>query len=205
MSLPETALTLLVLWSALLLTPGPDFMLMLKATLNDDYPHALATAAGITLGLTIYIALVIFGFEFIFSQNPLVFQTVKYIGALYLIYLGIRILRSSSDTTLDATTRSLPSLATSFRQGLLCNLLNPKAIILITSVFSQLIGLTTPTTIKLLFGLEILIINSVLWSLFPLMIHIPIMRRLLLDHMVVINRFVGVALCALGALAFVAH
>lgn len=203
MSLSETALTLLILWSALLLTPGPDFMLMLKATVNDDYPHALATAAGITLGLTIYIAVVIFGFEFVFNQNPLIFQTVKIIGALYLIYLGIRILRSSSDTPLsDGITRT-PSLASSFRQGLLCNLLNPKAIILIASVFSQLIGLTTPTHIKLLFGLEILIINSVLWSLFPLMIHIPLIRRLLLDQMVWINRFVGVALCALGVVAFI--
>ena len=203
MSLPQTALTLLILWSALLLTPGPDFMLMLKATVNDDYPHALATAAGITFGLTIYITLVIFGFEFIFNQNPLIFQTVKTIGALYLIYLGIRILRSHSDTTLTDHTATQPSLATSFRQGLLCNLLNPKAIILIGSVFSQLIGLTTPTAIKLLFGLEILIINTVLWSLFPLMIHIPVMRRLLLDHMTWINRFVGVALCGLGILAFV--
>jgi len=203
MSISETALTLLILWSALLLTPGPDFMLMLKATVNDNYPHALATAAGITLGLTIYIALVIFGFEFMFNQNPLIFQTVKIIGALYLIYLGICILRSRDDTAISDRAAAKQSLATSFKQGLLCNLLNPKAIILIGSVFSQLIALTTPTTIKLLFGLEILIINSVLWSLFPLIIHIPVMRRLLLDHMGWINRFVGMALCALGVFAFI--
>jgi threonine/homoserine/homoserine lactone efflux protein len=201
MTLLQTAITLLFLWSALLLTPGPDFMLMLKATVNDDYPHALATAAGITLGLTLYIGLVVFGFALILTQNPIVFHTVKYLGAAYLIYLGIRILRSGADTHVDSVT-SQPSLATSFRQGLLCNLLNPKAPIIIASVFSQLIGLTTPTAIKLLFGVEILIINAVLWSLFPLMIHIPRMRSLLLDHMTVINRVVGSALCLLGALAF---
>ncbi len=202
MTLLQTALTLLFLWSALLLTPGPDFMLMLKATVNDDYPHALATAAGITLGLAVYIGLVVFGFELILTQNPLVFQTVKILGALYLIYLGIRILRSAADTQIDPS-KPQPSLLVSFRQGLLCNLLNPKAPILIASVFSQLIGLTTPTAIKLLFAAEILIINAVLWSLFPLMIHIPRIRSLLLDHMAVINRIVGTALCLLGALAFV--
>jgi threonine/homoserine/homoserine lactone efflux protein len=204
MTLPQTAITLLFLWSALLLTPGPDFMLMLKATVNDDYPHALATAAGINVAIACSITLVIFGFEFIFTQNPLLFQTIKIIGALYLIYLGFRIVQSASaHADLDQSRAAPPSLATSFRQGLWCNLLNPKVPIMLGSVFGQLIALNTPIAIKLLFGLEILLINTVLWGLFPLMIHIPRIRSLLLDHMTVINRVVGSALCLLGALAFI--
>ena len=105
------------------------------------------------------ITLVIFGFEFIFTQNPLLFQTIKIIGALYLIYLGIRIIRiADSHTDISKSNAAQPSLATCFRQGL--------------------------------------------WGLFPLMIHIPRIRSLLLDHMTMINRVVGSALCLLGALAF---
>jgi threonine/homoserine/homoserine lactone efflux protein len=195
------AVALFLLWVALLLTPGPDFIMMLRATVNHGRRHAVATGTGITTALGIYIALVILGFEFLY-QNDGVYQTLKYAGAIYLVYIGIGTLRSKTHiATINKTGDRQQSIFDSFRQGFFCNILNPKAPILIGSIFSQLIGASTSTSLKLVFGIEMLLINLLVWGFFPNLIQIGIINRLLKNTQRV-NVVLGIALCVLGGVAF---
>ncbi len=197
----QLAVALFLLWVALLLTPGPDFIMMLRATVNYDNRHAVATGTGITTALGIYIALVIFGFELLY-KNDVVYKTIKYAGAIYLIYIGIGTLLSKSHiSTINKTDRQ-QSIFDSFKQGFVCNILNPKAPILIGSIFSQLIGTSTSTSLKLVFGIEMLLINLLVWGLFPNLIRIGIINRLLLQNTQRVNVALGIALCVLGGVAF---
>ncbi len=197
----QLAVVLFLLWVALLLTPGPDFIMMLRATVNYDNRHAVATGTGITTALGIYIALVIFGFELLY-ENDVVYKTIKYAGAIYLIYIGIGTLLSKSHiSTINKTDRQ-QSICDSFKQGFVCNILNPKAPVLIGSIFSQLIGTSTSISLKLVFGIEMLLINLLVWGLFPNLIRIGIINRLLLQNTQRVNVALGVAVCVLGGVAF---
>ncbi len=176
--------------------------MMLRATVNYGNRHAVATGAGITTALGIYIAMVIFGFELLY-KNDVVYKTIKYAGAVYLIYIGIGALLSKTHiTTIKKAGDCQQSIFDSFKQGFLCNILNPKAPILIGSIFSQLIGTSTSTSLKLVFGIEMLLINLLVWGLFPNLIRIGVINRLLLQNTQRVNIALGVVLCVLGGVAF---
>lgn len=199
---PHLAVTLFLLWVALLLMPGPDFIMMLRATVNYGNRHAVATGMGITTALGIYIAVVIFGFEFLF-KNDIVYKVIKYAGATYLVYIGIGALLSKAHiATVKKASDRQQSIFDSFKQGFVCNILNPKAPVLIASIFSQLIGTSTSTSWKLFFGVEMLLTNLLVWGLFPNLIKIGIINRLLVQNIRRVNVTMGIILCVLGGLVF---
>ena len=195
------AMTLLLVWTAILLMPGPDFIMMLGATLNQGRRHAWSTGLGITAAVALYIAVVIAGFEQL-SQHPQIYQAVQYVGAVYLLYLGVRVLWRQSGALSVAAIPVSRSHAASFWQGFLCNLFNPKAPILIGSIFSQLIGAAVPLVWKSILGLEMLVINGIVWGLFPLVMQMAPLQRWLLTRLSWVNNFLGLALCAMGVWAF---
>ncbi|SNR70999.1 LysE family translocator [Desulfurobacterium atlanticum] len=162
----ETAISLFVIWTLLLLTPGPDFVLVLRNTINGGFKEGFSTNLGITAGLTIHTTTAILGIA-ILSQNPLLFKIVKTIGALYIIYIGISGLLSikkASGIKIEKTEKQFNSI----KEGFFCNILNPKLPLILLGVFTQLIPPETSIPVKFLFGFEIVITSFVMWNVVAL-------------------------------------
>ena len=111
-----------------MVSPGPDFVLVTKNSLTLPPSRALATALGIISGCFLHATFCTLGLAFIITQNALLFSVVKYAGACYLIFLGIKGLFSRPEATGLALSlqRCMPSFRAAYMQGFLCNILNPK-------------------------------------------------------------------------------
>lgn len=120
---------LLMLFCAML--PGPDFALVTKNSLLHSRRSGLFTSLGIGSAVLVHITYCALGLAIVISNSLLLFNFIKYIGAAYLIYLGITSLLSKQPEKLTASNKKIQkstlSNLLSFRQGFLCNLLNPKA------------------------------------------------------------------------------
>ncbi|WP_461208648.1 LysE family transporter [Desulfocurvus sp. DL9XJH121] len=139
------------------MAPGPDFAVVMKNSLLHDRKAALFTALGIGAGLTVHTAYSLLGLAVVISKSILVFTVVKYLGAAYLCYLGLRSLlerRGQAPRLAPGAEPSKLPVREALRQGFLCNLLNPKAPLFYIAFFSVIIPPQATHTVKFLYGAE---------------------------------------------------
>lgn len=110
---------------ALILSPGPDFFYVATRGLAGGPRAGVASALGIGMGLLVHTILAASGLTLLLLASQWVFNLVKWLGALYLIWMGVKILRSG-DELLRETNIAPASFGRTFRQGVLTNVFNPK-------------------------------------------------------------------------------
>jgi RhtB (resistance to homoserine/threonine) family protein len=143
----HTFLTCLVAVSLLTLTPGVDTMLIIRNSGRGGWWDGATSSLGICSGLFVHATLSALGISIILLQTAWAFSTLKYLGAAYLIWLGICSLKrawNSSGTIFAVDSRkagpqSSVNLARSFREGFLSNVLNPKTIVFYMAFLPQFI------------------------------------------------------------------
>lgn len=130
-----------------IISPGPDFFIVLKNALTDSRRGGIFTALGITTGSGILFTLSLLGVGALIAENELIFKSIKFFGAFYLIYLAIKaIFYPSNISEPELLSRNLTSPKNTinndlknFRVGLICNLTNPKAIMFMISLSSYIV------------------------------------------------------------------
>lgn len=148
------------------ISPGPDFVVIAKNALAHNRQSALLASLGIGVGILIHTTYCVLGLAIVISQSLLLFSLIKYFGAAYLIYLGVKsLLSKQSHLQLQAKKSSHRSAWSSFRDGLLTNVLNPKCTLFMLSVFTLVVKPHTPTSVQVIYGLEIALITA-LWFVF---------------------------------------
>ncbi len=149
------------------MSPGPDFVLVLKNALQYNRKTAIYTAFGIAMGIGVHIIYSVAGIAYLLQKNHLVFNVIKIIGALYIIYLGINTLKEKTKNP-EWQNNGLPQnikISQAIKTGLLTNVLNPKASLFFLSIFSILIPPDTPSYILLIISI-MLIVVTFLWFTF---------------------------------------
>lgn len=122
------------------LIPGPDMLLVLHTSSTLGRGHGLATALGLGIARGAHVALAGLGLAALFSAAPWLFNTVRYIGAAYLIWIGIQLIRTRHNTVITPQKILLNgSYYRAFRRGLLTNLLNPKSLLFCSVLLPQFI------------------------------------------------------------------
>lgn len=160
------AITLLIILAAI--SPGPDFAMVTKNALFYHRKAGVYTALGVSSSLLIHATYCILGLAIVISKSLLAFSIIKYLGASYLVYIGIKSLLAKREmTTINSDHKSHRNLNNwqAFRQGLLCNLLNPKAIMFLLAFFTLVVKPGSNLLIELSYGFEIAIIHLVWFSL----------------------------------------
>ena len=199
------SIALIVLLGAML--PGPDFAIVTKNSIFHSRKSGCFTALGVGAAIAVHMTYCVFGLAFVISGSLLVFGLIKYIGASYLIYLGISMLLSKQSKEIfysDAITKKTKiSNFVSFKQGFLCNLLNPKATLFFLSLFTVVIKPSTPFYSEVIYAMEIIII-AIAWfcSLTIILSHARI-KHVLEKSGKYIAKSLGIFLIGFGvALAF---
>ncbi len=135
--------TILLPWAALALiatmSPGPDVLLVAGHAARGGRRDGLLAVAGITVGGLWYMALCGFGFLSLLTASPMLFATVKIGGAIYLAYLGFKLLRGAI-VPQPAKAENTVLLSVPFRQGLITNTLNPKVALFYLAALPQFVG-----------------------------------------------------------------
>lgn len=144
----SVTLSLFAALIVLAIIPGPGIMVVVARTLSQGYIAGLVTSAGIVAGDFIFIGLAVFGLSTLSHSLGELFLVIKYAGAAYLIWLGVKIALSKNEMEVSKAYKE-SNHPTNFVAGLLTTLSNPKAILFYVSFFPAFIDLTVVNGIDL--------------------------------------------------------
>ncbi len=142
------------------LAPGSGTVNSISNGLSYGTRKSLAAIAGLQIGLSIHIILVGAGIGALVAQSALAFSIIKWVGAAYLVWLGIQKWRDRGSLSTASTDDSLSGL-TLMKNAVLINLTNPKSIVFLGALFPQFIDPTQNQVTQLLvLGVTTVVIDA---------------------------------------------
>jgi threonine/homoserine/homoserine lactone efflux protein len=164
----ETWLSFALASAVVLMIPGPTILLVISYTLSHGRRAALASVAGVAIGDLVAVSLSLIGLGAIVATSATLFTMLKWIGAAYLIYLGIQKWRSRpTGISTDADPVSVPRLRILIRQSFTVTVLNPKCIAFFIAFLPQFMTVNAPfapqMTILASTFVSLAILNAVLY------------------------------------------
>ena len=122
---------------ALLVIPGPAVIYIVNRSVADGRQIGLAAVVGLELGTFMHVLAATVGLSAILATSENAFNVVKYLGASYLIFIGLRTLTRKPEAI--STSASSMTQSQAFRQGFIINMLNPKIALFFLSFLPQFI------------------------------------------------------------------
>jgi threonine/homoserine/homoserine lactone efflux protein len=148
-------------------SPGPDFAVVLKQSIQQGRTAAISTSVGIGCGILLHVTYSLVGIGLIIKTTPWLLNILLYLAAAYLAWIGLSGLRSQphAQTQVSTTADKPQSLTKSFTLGFITNGLNPKATLFFLSVFTVAISSDTLLAYKMIYGLYMAIATTA-WFVF---------------------------------------
>ena len=148
-------------------TPGPDTLYILGRTTNQGLRAGAVAALGIGTGLLFHTVIAALGLSAILATSAAAFTILKIVGAAYLVYVGISLIRSAgSSSRMLAAAPASTRLRSVFFQGCLTNVLNPKVALFFLAFLPQFIDPDAPNkALAFLFLGAVFNLNGTLWNL----------------------------------------
>jgi threonine/homoserine/homoserine lactone efflux protein len=178
------------------MSPGPSLAVVLKQTLSGGRKAGLTVAISHGLGIGLYALLCISGIAVMITTSPVLFTTLHWTGAGYLIWMGIQGLRARIPA--DPSLPDPPTSGSAARDGFLIVFLNPKIAIFFIALFSQVIGSDTTWMGKLIYAATAMFIDMAWYMIVAWSFSNPRWLGHLQGNVVWIERIFGVILIALA-------
>ncbi len=143
-------------------SPGPNFLVLSQLSLSGQRALGVRVALGITLGSTSWAVLSMAGVASLLASFGWVYSAVRLIGAAYLIWFGVQLLRSSirGAVAVHIPPAALPPPSKAFRMGVVTSLTNPKSGAFWTSVFASIFPTDAPSWLFVATALMIAAISA---------------------------------------------
>jgi RhtB (resistance to homoserine/threonine) family protein len=204
-------LTVLAIGCLAVMAPGPNLAMTLRNSLSYSRQSGIYTAVGLATGNCVHVTYCLVGIGVIISESILLFNSIKWLGAAYLIYIGIKSLQaqrhnpivpesSATQNTQHRSSQKTHDLTrfASIRIGFLTNLLNPKVTLFFLALFTQIIQPTTPPVTQAVYGLTMVALEFVWFALVAIAISQRSIKNRFLTISHWIERITGAVLIALG-------
>src|SRR5262249_456837 len=156
----STFATIWILHVAAMLSPGPNVLLVSQLAASDRARSAAFAALGVTFGAALWATFAVLGVNVVFIAFPLVRLALQVAGGVYLLYLAIRLWRSSGAALVGRASSVSPWAA--FRQGFLTNITNPKVALFFGSIFSTSFP-AAPGPILQASAVAMVVLNALCW------------------------------------------
>jgi len=182
-------------------SPGPDFAIVLRQSVLNGRTAGLWTSLGIAAGILLHVTYCVLGVGVLLAASPRLFQAVKLIAAIYLVYLGTGALLASLHSSPVAGTEQAPvrtGPGAWVVAGFLTNGLNPKATLFFLALFTVVIDVNTPLSVQIFYGGYLSVATFAWFALLSLLLGMAAIRRFLLYAGVWFERLMGVILIGLG-------
>lgn len=182
-------------------SPGPDFIMVVRNSLVYSRRSGVYTAVGLGLGILLHVTLALVGIAFIISQSVVLFNIIKFLGAGYLIYIGIKSLKAKPSTMEEGKAVAIKGDLTKLKAiwiGFVTNATNPKATLFFLSLFTLVIQPSTPLAIKGLMGAEMAIVTFAWFALIAVAISHHTIKQKITKIQHYIERVMGGVLILFG-------
>lgn len=166
---PSQLYLFLIASLALLITPGPAVLYIVARSMNQGKMAGIASVLGVETANFLHASAAALGLSAILLSSALAFNLVKYLGAAYLIYLGVRKIMSN-DEDVKAELNQRESLSRIYTQGFIVNLFNPKTALFFFAFLPQFVNLarTNITLQMFLLGLMFVVMALITDSAYAL-------------------------------------
>lgn len=187
-----------------LMSPGPDFALIVQNTSHYGRKTGLTIAAGLSLGILIHSILSITGISFLVQQHPMLFALLQLLGGSYLLWLGFGALKAvyvqstQQKAGIRKASRILHDQSKAFSKGLMTNLLNPKALVFFVSLMSSLVPMSMSVAGKSVAVFILWFLALVWFSLLAWMLSTQRLQRKLEAAAIYIDDLCGVIFSLIG-------
>ena len=194
----ELLLTVATVHLLACLSPGPDILLVVRTALRHGRLPAIRTTLGILTGVSVHIGFGLAGISYLIAQSEKLKALLALAGGAYLLYLGITgwlASRSPSGTVAEKPDGPRPS----YRQGLLVNLLNVKALLFFLSLFSVLLGPEIEASTKVAAGVAMILVQAMAFSGVAFLVDRPSFKTRWARFQIWLDRGISLILFGIGA------
>ncbi len=185
------------------ISPGADFAIVTQNSLRFCKTSGYMTALGVACATWIHTFYCITGLAIVIAKSPMIFNSIKYFGASYLLYLGIKSFFSKAKANKEAIqTEKNSNSFVALRQGFLSNATNPKTTLFYLSLFSMVISPSTPLYIQVFYGFIIFLLHLLWFSFVCYLINHPLVSKKLDKLEVWLTKTIGIFLLFISAKIF---
>ncbi|UBX49720.1 LysE family translocator [Providencia alcalifaciens] len=183
-----------------MISPGPDFFLIIKNATRYQRSAAMMTAFGIIVAIALHMSYCVAGLAVLITTTPWLFNILKYAGAAYLIWIGLKSLMPQKAKSIDLMNNQHEHVTfkQAFMQGFLCNVLNPKATLFFLAIFTQVLNVDSTFSEKLWFAFIIWGLAVIYWPILVCLIQSAPVRKGLAKVQKYVDKILGVVLVAFG-------
>lgn len=188
-------------------SPGPDFAMVLRQAITYGRRAAVWTSVGIGSAILVHVTYAVLGIGVLLRTSPSLFAAVKYCGAGYLAWIGVKALRTRPRVEPDGTPPRTPGLPPPAREpadraawttGFLTNVFNPKVTLFFVAIFAMLIDPATPKAVQAAYGIWMSLATMAWFSMVSVLFTRESVRRAFLRAGLWIDRAMGVVLIGLA-------
>lgn len=194
-------LLLLVVFPVALVSPGPDFVMAVRNSVLYSRRAGIYTAVGFGLGVAVHVIYCLAGLALVIAQSVVLFNIIKWAGAAYLLYVGIKALRSHGFEAEDYSGAGPQAMTAvqALRSGFITNLFNPKATMFFLALFTQILDPELMAVHKVVYGLTCVFMTMAWFSIVATVLTAPAVRMRFLRYSKLIDRVCGGLFIALAA------
>ena len=183
------------------MSPGPSMVVVINNAIFKNRLNGILTSIGHGVGIGIYALFAVLGIAFIIKTNLYVFNVIKFLSIIFLVYLGINLIITKDK--LEFNGKDISSGLTSFLQGLSISLLNPKIFIWFIAIYSQFMSVDNDMIFNTILILTASIIDAIWYVILTLLVTTNIALDFIKDKSVLLQKFVGSVFIIIGALLLI--
>ena len=180
------------------MSPGPSMVVVINNAIFKNRFNGILTSIGHGVGIGIYALFSVLGIALIIKTNLYVFNVIKFLSIIFLVYLGVNLMITNDKLEFDG--KNINSGFTSFLQGLSISLLNPKIFIWFVAIYSQFMSINNDMIFNIILIVTAGIVDSVWYVTLTLLVTSNIVLEFIKGNSVLLQKFVGFVFIAIGAL-----
>ncbi len=179
------------------ISPGPSMVVVINNAIFKNRYHGILTSFGHGIGIGIYALFAVLGVAIVIKTNLFVFNSIKVLSIIFLIYLGVKSIASKSELNFD--NKDLKSGAGSFFQGLSISLLNPKIFIWFVAIYSQFMSVDNEVFFNTFLILTAGIIDTVWYIILTFLVTSNDALEFIRNKSILVQKIIGSVFIIIGA------
>ena len=183
------------------MSPGPSMVVVINNAIFKSKYHGILTSLGHGVGIGIYAFFAVLGIALVIKTNIYVFNVIKFLSIIFLIYLGVKSIIEKG--ILDFDEKSLSGGFTSFLQGVSISLLNPKIFIWFIAIYSQFMSVDNDVIFNTMLILIASVTDAAWYIVLTLLVTSNIALEFIKNKSVILQKFVGCIFIIIGVLLLV--
>ena len=183
------------------MSPGPSMVVVINNAIFKNRLNGILTSIGHGVGIGIYALFAVLGIALIIKTNLYVFNVIKFLSIIFLVYLGVNLMITNDRLEFDG--KDINSGFTSFLQGLSISILNPKIFIWFVAIYSQFMSVDNDMIFNTILILTASIIDAIWYVILTLLVTTNIALDFIKDKSVLLHKFVGCVFIIIGALLLI--